>query len=261
MAGAAGVLAPGTASASTSSGWNRIFQPRVSGIFQSIAAISKNNVWAVGDLLQGNKTVYKPYVQHFNGTGWKTVKFPAATMTTDTVQATSASDVWVFGLTQNSKNIASSAAYRWDGARWHKLPVPAYTYLQGTVVLSPSNIWAFGGSLNLPGDVFHWNGSKWKSYNLNFFPQDISASSAGNVWLSGLTWVRQDGEGDRLPVERQPLAGGLHAAPGGCLRPGYQGSLALQCLVWLGNRRQDASGALGRAQVARDHRAGQRGGR
>jgi hypothetical protein len=185
----ASVAAAEPTRASTPATWKLIFQSRKSGIFQSIAAISKTNVWAVGELIQGAKTVYKPYIQHFNGSTWKAITFPHVRMTSDTVQATSASDVWVFGLTPNSKNIAASAAYRWDGRHWHKVPVPAYTYLQGTVVLSRSNVWAFGGSFNLLGDVFHWNGRKWASYNLNLYPQFVSASSARNVWLTGMTWA------------------------------------------------------------------------
>lgn len=187
MAGTASVAAPGTARASTPAGWNLVFQSPKSGIFQSIAAVSKTNMWAGAYLFRGAKAVYGPYVWHFNGSTWKAVAIPRASMTSDTVQATSASDVWVFGLTRNSKNVAASAAYRWDGRHWHKVPVPAYTYLQGAVVLSPSNVWAFGGSFTLHGDVFHWDGRKWASYNLNFFPQAVSASSARNVWLTGMT--------------------------------------------------------------------------
>lgn len=187
MAGAASLAAPGTARASALGGWKQIFQSPKSGIFGSIAAISKTNVWAGAYLFQRAGSVYGPYIWHFNGNSWRAVKIPGARISSDTVQATSASDVWVFGLTPNSQNVAASAAYRWDGGRWRKIPVPAYTYLQGTVVLSPSNVWAFGGSFNLRGDVFHWNGRRWASYNLNFFPQSVSASSARNVWLTGMT--------------------------------------------------------------------------
>lgn len=190
VVGAAAVATPGPAKASASSGWNRIVQTRDSGSFQSIAAVSKSNVWVAGIRTQGSKTVYKPYLRHFNGSTWKAVTIPGAAMTSDRVQATSPGNVWVFGLVPNSRHIAASAAYRWDGARWHKIPVPAYTYLQGDVVLSPSNVWAFGGSQTLAGGVFHWNGSRWRTYSLNsaFVPQFMSASSAGNVWLSGMTW-------------------------------------------------------------------------
>lgn len=138
-------------------------------------------------LFHGNNTVYSPYIERFNGTNWKEVGIPGSKLSTYSVQATSASNVWVFGLSLESKDTAGTAAYRWDGARWHKIPVPAQTFLEGSVVLGPSNVWAFGDSGTLQGDVFHWNGSTWKPYNIssqNFFPLDISGA-ARNVWVAG----------------------------------------------------------------------------
>jgi hypothetical protein len=189
LAGVTGLAAPATARASTPRSWNLIFQARDQGIFQSIAAVSSTNVWAVAELARGSGIVYRPFITHFDGKAWKAVTIRGARMTSDAVQATSPTDVWVFGLTLNPQNIAASGAYRWDGKHWRKIPVPRNTYLQGTVVLGPSNVWAFGSSGTLPGDVFHWNGRKWGHYNLNFFPQFISASSARNVWLTGMTRV------------------------------------------------------------------------
>jgi hypothetical protein len=183
MAGSAVVATPGTARASTPMSWNLIFQSRTAGYFASMAAISKTNVWAVGDLTRGN--VFKPLIRHFNGRTWTAVTIPGASMTSDTVQATSASDVWVFGFIGHLNYEVGSAAYRWDGAHWHRVPMPAYMDLQGTVVLGPSNVWAFGGSTALSGDVFHWDGSEWKAYNLGFHAQSMSASSADNIWLAG----------------------------------------------------------------------------
>ena len=195
LAGALGLTAPGTARAAAATGWVRIFQSPGSGFFGSIAALGKSNVWAAGEeFTPGGSTVYKPFIRHFNGSAWTPVTIPGAAMTSDRVQATSGRDVWVFGLTKNQENIAASAAYRWDGAHWHKIPLAAYTYLQGTVVLGPSSVWAFGSSGTMAGDVFHWNGRTWKSYNLNFIPQNMSASSVSNLWLTGMTWVNKKTE-------------------------------------------------------------------
>lgn len=248
MAGTANMAGSGTARASTPRGWNLVFQSSKSGFFGNFAAISKTNVWAVARLLQRSDTVYKPYIRRFNGSTWQAVTIPGASMTSDTVQATSASDVWVFGLTRNSKNLAASAAYRWDGRHWHRVPVPAYTYLQGTVVLSSSNVWAFGGSFNLTGDVFHWNGRRWASYNLNFFPQSVSASSARNVWLTGITWVgkKQEATGYRWNGRRWLLVPMPHpvvdSGPGVTVLSrsnvwiGWETTTTVSALHWNGHR-------------------------
>ena len=183
---AAGVAGPGTAAAGTVPSWTRMFESPTSGAFLSIAAISKTNVWTVGEHYQGSQTVYKPFVEHFNGNDWKPVKFPNVAMTTDRVQATSATNVWVFGYGKNPQSVAQSVVYRWDGKQWHRVPVPANTSMQGSVVLGPKNVWAFGGSWTL-GDVFHWNGSTWQGYDIHFMPEGIAASSASNVWMAGET--------------------------------------------------------------------------
>lgn len=107
MAGAASLAGPGTAKASTALSRNLVFQSPKAGGILSIAAISKTNVWAVGQLNRGANIIYEPCIQHFNGSTWKTVTIPGARMTSDDVQATSASDVWVFGQARNPQNIAS----------------------------------------------------------------------------------------------------------------------------------------------------------
>ena len=194
VAGVGSVVTGTAAKASTTSGWSRVFQSGNTGLFQSIDPISKSNIWAAATLFSGNNTVYKPYVVRYNGSTWNTVTIPGATgVSTTTVQSTSASDVWVFGMTSNKQDIAAYTAFHWNGSTWRRISVPALTDLQGTVVLGPSNVWAFGGSGSMAGDIFHWNGSSWKAYDttysFNFDPQSISASSASNVWIGGFRYT------------------------------------------------------------------------
>jgi hypothetical protein len=189
MAGAGSVATGATAAnASTAPSWSRLFQSGDTGLFQSVDPISKSNIWAAATLMSGDKTSYKPYVVRYNGSTWSTVTIPGATgVSTTSMQSTSASDVWVFGMTSNKQDIAAYTAFHWNGSTWRRISVPALTDLQGTVVHSASNVWAFGGSGSMAGDLFHWNGTSWKSYNINFDPQSISASSASNVWIAGAT--------------------------------------------------------------------------
>jgi hypothetical protein len=185
---AAGVIAtPGAAQAS-SAAWYQIYQARVSGSFNQTAAISKNNIWAVGDTYTAaGKAIYRPFIRHFNGSSWQVVTIPHATdSTADWVSASAADNVWVGGLKNSS--IATTVVYRWNGASWAKIPMPAMTYLQGVTALGPHNVWAFGTSGTVADDIFHWNGSKWQYYlasNVDFIGQGISASGPDNVWVSG----------------------------------------------------------------------------
>ncbi len=190
LAAAGGVVMPGTAQAS-SRAWYPVYHANVIGSFNQTAAISKNNIWAVGDTFsKAGKEVYQPFIRHFNGSSWQAVTIPHSSgSAVDWVSASSASNVWVGGL--KSRSPATSVVYRWNGVRWATIPIPAITYLQQVVVLGPDNVWAFGDSGTVAYDIFHWNGSKWQHYlpdNIDFIPQDISASAPNNVWVSGFAY-------------------------------------------------------------------------
>jgi hypothetical protein len=199
LAAVAGLAASGPAGASTA--WYQTFQVNRRGSFAEIAAISRNNIWAVGDLWgkKGN-TIYQPFIWRYDDGGWAAVTIPGSPkFESDQVSASAANDVWIFGRRPGS--VAHSMAYRYDGSHWHNVPVPALTYLPGAVALGPDNVWAFGssGTIFAPGadvsaTVFHWNGTKWRGYNVangNLIPESISASAGNNVWIAGAVPARK----------------------------------------------------------------------
>jgi hypothetical protein len=190
LAAVGGIVTPGAARAS-SSAWYQVYQSGFSGSFYQTAAISESNIWAVGDTYtKAGKTSYQPFIRHFNGSSWQAITIPNASgSTADWVSASAGNNVWVGGLKNSS--VATTVAYRWNGARWGKVPMPAMTYLQGVVALAPNNVWAYGTSGTVFDDIFHWNGSRWQYYlaaNTNFVPQGISASAPDNVWVSGYSF-------------------------------------------------------------------------
>ncbi len=245
-----GIAAPGTAQAS-SAAWYQVYQSGVSGSFSSIAAISQNNIWAVGETdTAAGKTIYRPFIRRFNGSSWQSITIPNGSgSTADWVSASAANNVWVGGLKNSS--VATSVVYRWNGARWAKVPVPAMTDLQGVVALAPGNVWAFGTSGTVADEVFHWNGARWQGYlnnSLNFVPQAISASAASNVWVSGFAYshgkqvaaaYRWNGSAWRAASMPHPV---LAAGPGvTAVSPsnvwiGYDTSTTSYALHWDGHR-------------------------
>jgi hypothetical protein len=194
LAASAGFAASGPASAS-SSAWYRVYQASTAGTFSDIAAVSNTNIWAVGEPWDSKgRFTFRPLIRHYAGHGWQTVTLPGSPrFESELVSASAANDVWVFGLTRSS--VATSVAYRYDGSRWHKIPMPAQTYVQGAVAFGPRNVWAFGSSATIfaPGshvsaNLFHWNGSRWRGYNLahgNFVGESMSASGPKNLWVAG----------------------------------------------------------------------------
>jgi hypothetical protein len=194
LAAAGGIVAPGTARAS-SAAWYQVYQSGFSGSFFDIAAISQNNVWAVGETdTKAGTAIDEPFIRHFNGMSWQTVTIPgSAGSTSDWVSASAANNVWVGG-SKISNSGTFSSVYRWDGARWATVPMPTKAQFGGFAVLAPNNVWAYGTSSAVFDEIFHWNGSKWQGYlaaNINFVPQAISASAADNVWVTGYAFSGQ----------------------------------------------------------------------
>jgi hypothetical protein len=240
LAGACCAAMPGTASASVAGDWNLAFQSRTAGLFSSIAAISKNNSWAVGELLSGRKTVYRPLIRHFDGSGWKAITISGARFSSDWVAASSAKNVWVLGTSTSRTN--PTTAYRYDGSRWHKVPIPALTDLQDPVVLGPTSVWAIGSSGTSAADVFHWNGRGWHGYNLKLLPEALSASAANNVWVAGLTF---GGSGQKATAYRWNGTRWLSVAmphPAVADNPGVTASSPSN--VWIGWATASATSAM-----------------
>lgn len=177
VAAASGIITAGTAQAS-SAAWYQVYQSRSSGFFYQVAAISRTDTWAVGPTYtRAGNPIYRPFIRHFNGRSWQVITIPHASgSTADWVSASAADNVWVGRLGLNKRHVATTVVYRWNGARWKKIPTPAMTYLQGVVALAPNNVWAFGTSGTVPDDIFHWNGSRWRYYladTIDFIPQGI----------------------------------------------------------------------------------------
>ena len=250
LAAAAGLAASGPAAAS-SSAWYQTLQVSRSGIFSQIAAISQNNIWAVGELWgkKGN-TIYQPFIRHYAGRGWAAVTFPGSPkFESYQVSASAANNVWVFGFIPSS--VYQSVAYRYDGSHWHKIPVPRETALQGAVALGPNNVWAFGSSASVfaPGShvsasVFHWNGARWRGYNVahgTLVPESISASAGNNVWVAGSV---RAGRAERAVTYRWNGTGWHNAGLPRVLNDDPGVSVVSRANVWIGWNAGDRSHAM-----------------
>jgi hypothetical protein len=80
--------------------------------------------------------------------------------------------------------------YRFDGSRWHAVPVPAQTSLADPVVFGPDDVWARGVGNGIASDIFHWNGRRWVGYTVGTNLVQLSGSSGKDVWAVGLNRPR-----------------------------------------------------------------------
>jgi hypothetical protein len=179
---------PSAAQAATATGWQRVYRSSSasSNQLQSVAAISATNAWAVGS------TTTSGLVMHWNGAQWRSVTAPgmAGYYLTD-VEASSASNVWIFGA--SNYGVQVGLILRWNGTGWLKVPLPAGVIPNGAVVSSPSSAWIIGTQLcgdsgnTLPCEttLYHWNGSAWTPYQVPTLVDTISGSGASDVWAAG----------------------------------------------------------------------------
>ena len=160
----------------------------------SVAAVSANNVWAVG--FSTNSTADHTLIEHWNGSSWSVVKSPSPGSSSDSlsgVAATSASDVWAVGT---SNTFSLTLIEHWNGTSWSvvKSPSPGSgDDLRDVTAVSANDVWAAGytsTSSSIQTLTEHWNGMNWqvvKSPNVGTSAAfwAVTAISATDVWAVG----------------------------------------------------------------------------
>ena len=149
----------------------------------AVAAISTNNIWAVGG--DSNGTL----IEHWNGSIWSIVTNPTMNLPNNeltSISALSANDIWTVGGTVwFPAGIQHQIIEHWNGKVWSIIPSPnpsVYTNPTGVTAISANNVWAVGD-----GGIEHWNGKEW-----SIVPnpaggtlEAVTAISANNIWAVG----------------------------------------------------------------------------
>lgn len=153
--------------------WRLVWKGPSAGL-NGLAAISANEAWAAGIKLHA-----QGYMLRWNGHRWRPVALPVSGFIPLSLQASSATNVWLFG------DIGGSAAFRWDGSHWHRMTLPAAGLCGPYLILSRIDIWAYGGPTC--GQLEHLHGSTWTAISLprDFSPKSLSGSSDTNIWVAG----------------------------------------------------------------------------
>jgi hypothetical protein len=182
------------------SSWNVIASPNPAGKpdvrLNGVAAISANDIWAVG---HSGDPAYIPYLtltEHWNGTSWSIISSPSPGTYNGNdlyaVAAVASNDVWAVGWYQSGQSGQEGGALtmHWNGMNWTIVANPSGNTLYGVTALASNNVWAVGSQV-----ILHWDGSAWSSVA---FPQPgsgnptyyelrgVSATSASDIWAVGL---------------------------------------------------------------------------
>jgi hypothetical protein len=176
--------------------WSEVTSPLVEGdSLRAVAAISANDVWAVGDRSeQGSENAL---IEHWDGTAWSIVPdssisgVGAVTNTLLSVSADASNDVWAVG---------TETLLHFNGTTWSEVPSPLL-HANSVTALSPTNAWAVGTvsvfanhRQHTKPAIEHWDGTTWSivsSPNPNPAPTKdtalygIAAISANDIWAVG----------------------------------------------------------------------------
>ncbi|HLX39627.1 MAG TPA: hypothetical protein VKR42_03805 [Ktedonobacteraceae bacterium] len=164
--------------------------PGTQNVFDGIAAISQNDVWAVG------YSDNQPLTAHWDGTSWSAVSNPTLPGQNSllAVTAIATNDVWAVGESGTQVLVE-----QWNGTSWSTVtaPTPGVSGMFTSVAAIPgtSNVWAIGHYQNSNGKdqtlIEQWDGTNWNvvsSPNVAGKGNDllgVTAVSASDAWVVG----------------------------------------------------------------------------
>src|SRR5207253_2607014 len=125
--------------------WRTVTEPGL-GPLNGVAALSPNDVWAVGSSGDMSRTL----TAHWDGTAWSVVPSPNVGSANDVLYAAAAiskDDVWAVGRYGGAGGPASrmTLALHWNGKTWKVVPVPGVglgdNELRSLAAISASDVW------------------------------------------------------------------------------------------------------------------------
>jgi hypothetical protein len=185
--------------------WRTILSPNdgsVENTLHSVAAISADDIWAVGDSYTSTSTTVtsRTLIQHWDGAGWRIVTSPnpgSGGSWLSAVAAIAANDVWAVGGSSDG-GAYPTLTMHWNGTRWSVVSSPnpgsKGNSLSAITAIAANDVWAVGSySTTMPQYytlTIHWDGTRWTlvpslagSQLINL--AGVSAVSSNDVWAVG----------------------------------------------------------------------------
>jgi hypothetical protein len=167
----------------------------MAGNLNGVAAVSANDVWAVGGYL-GAEAV-GGLILHWDGTAW-TINDSNLPGSLTAITAVSADDIWAVGSVGGGQ-YGGLISVHWDGTAWTQFSVPvpgngAASALNSVAAVAPNDVWAVGTYQQYPGSgafMEHWDGTSWSLVSSASYPgvssqlSGVSARSASDIWAVG----------------------------------------------------------------------------
>ncbi len=185
---------------------------RKSNFLLGATGISRKDVWAVGNRVQGS--VQQTLIEHWNGRKWAVVTSPnvagsGVQSALQSISAVSASDIWAVGAWYEPNGQQHPLTLHWDGTAWSIVPSPSVSYdvLFSVAALAPNDVWAVGRSGSSPALyqtlTLHWDGTAWSVVPS---PNVGTRSALANVDGTGPNDVWAVGNSGYFGIDGQTLA-------------------------------------------------------
>jgi hypothetical protein len=165
----------------------------------AVAAIAKDDVWAIGDASDEGRYLHHPLLEHWNGTRWTAFPGPRFSDRKDIhlsgLSAVGPGDVWALGHVCFG-DVGCGGAPRerpvvlhWDGAHWSVVRtahLSAFSSsLEAVTAISRSLVWAVGDrsrtrETNSQPLIERWNGSAWRVVS-----SPRAGPHGGSLWSVG----------------------------------------------------------------------------
>jgi len=221
--------------------WSVVKSPNINAsinILEAVAAVTANDVWAVGIGITGFSTT--PLIEHWNGIAWSIVANRGTTVGgLGGVAVVSANDVWAVG-TGRAGDEDSTLILHWNGAAWSHVPSPNVgpevdNGLAAVTAIASDDVWAVGTqqptSLTAPHTLtLHWDGTAWSivpSANTRQTSGNhllaVAAVASDDVWATGFTpsiALAEHWDGNSWSLVSTPLITGASS-------PSVSGAVAL----------------------------------
>jgi hypothetical protein len=183
---------------------------------KAMAAISANDIWAVGSLLSDNTERLNFLFEHWDGTSWTASAIPTGDAFLFGASADATNDVWAVGFAGPENDKSRTLVMHYAGTKWTKVASPSVgsgaSQLNGVVALAPNDVWAVGFSTPVapPKEaatltlIEHWDGTSWTvvpspnvgpaNVNQSNRLEGITAVSPTDIWAFG-SYFQANGSG------------------------------------------------------------------
>src|SRR5262249_409024 len=141
-------------------------------VLNAIAAVSSNDVWAVGFSFPCN-ALLRPLIIHWDGTRWKAVQNPGLRRNDNSalngIVALAADNIYAVGYQPAANGAVLTLIEHWDGSTWKVVPSPnangTGNVLSSVSANSPNDIWAVGDqvapNVAVKTLTLHFDGNQW----------------------------------------------------------------------------------------------------